>query len=1011
MIPQKLTLNNFISYRQASLDFSGLHTACICGANGAGKSSLLEAITWAIWGETRVDKDDDLIYLGETNTRVDFEFLYNEQYYRIIRTKKLKGNKTLDFQICHHGEFNSLSGKNLTDTQNNINECLKIDYKTFLNSAYLKQGQADEFMSKTAGERKEILVKLLKLDDYEKVVEKAKAEVKKYKTEFDQLEGKLIYLQSQLETREDFLIQLDDLQKNLIYHQNEQQNIEQKVKELSSLNTQRENLTQQLKSYQSLLLEINNNISQVNQDNISINKEIKRLGNIIFQEEDIINNYQRLNDLTQEDSNLSNKFKQYRRALDEKREAENKLSQELRQLEQEINQIQGELSSLDNQEKDCQKTIRNRDKIINDVEQLNYYRQQLQELDNKLQSFNVLQKEANKLNQELEIERNKLEFKLEETQAKQDKLKNKLANTAQFRKQYFDIGQQIKEIDKVKNYITRIEEKKATQFIKKQRFIDQQNNNSAHVTKSEEKLLTLKTDHSALCPLCENPLDDNHRNHVMANTTAEIEQLRAQNIQLDSDIYNCEKEINKLEQEFTELNLKIADASNLQQDFLKLENILGGMDEIMAEEGAIEMIIESLNNLLTMESYLPHIRDELTVIESQIKALNFSQETYTLVKNQEKSYQWAEINLQDLKKAELKLLKIDEDKIKLQNNLSTLNQTLKDINQNSIWQQKINQLNHHLEEINYNRDYHDTIQSKLPTLQLYRDKYSQLEEAKKQLPLLTLKKDDYQQKLTNYQQNKSTQEENIQQIQQQISSSIDYTQELAKLENQLNLSKNNVNKLLGEKGAVEQSLTNLKNYQNELEEINKLIKETQKKQRIYDELSKAFHKNGIPTLILENILPHIETEANNILGRLTNNQLNIQFITQEEKANSSKKSRKNNDNFKDTLDIIISDAQGSRAYETYSGGENFRINFSIRLALSRVLAQRSGTPLQLLIIDEGFGTQDDVGCDNLISALHTIASDFACILTVTHMPQFKEAFSTRIEITKTAEGSQIHLST
>ena len=50
MIPIQLIIKNFLSYRDAALDFSGLHTACICGSNGAGKSSLLEAITWAIWG-------------------------------------------------------------------------------------------------------------------------------------------------------------------------------------------------------------------------------------------------------------------------------------------------------------------------------------------------------------------------------------------------------------------------------------------------------------------------------------------------------------------------------------------------------------------------------------------------------------------------------------------------------------------------------------------------------------------------------------------------------------------------------------------------------------------------------------------------------------------------------------------------------------------------------------------------------------------------------------------------
>ena len=53
MIPLQLTLKNFLSYQEASLNFRGLHTACICGSNGAGKSSLLEAITWVIWGQSR----------------------------------------------------------------------------------------------------------------------------------------------------------------------------------------------------------------------------------------------------------------------------------------------------------------------------------------------------------------------------------------------------------------------------------------------------------------------------------------------------------------------------------------------------------------------------------------------------------------------------------------------------------------------------------------------------------------------------------------------------------------------------------------------------------------------------------------------------------------------------------------------------------------------------------------------------------------------------------------------
>jgi exonuclease SbcC len=149
------------------------------------------------------------------------------------------------------------------------------------------------------------------------------------------------------------------------------------------------------------------------------------------------------------------------------------------------------------------------------------------------------------------------------------------------------------------------------------------------------------------------------------------------------------------------------------------------------------------------------------------------------------------------------------------------------------------------------------------------------------------------------------------------------------------------------------------------------------------------------------MLPQIEAEANRILSTLTNYQLNVRFITQ--------KAGKKADKVIDTLDIEIADSRGTRPYETYSGGEVFRINFAIRLALSRIIAQRLGGNLQTLIIDEGFGTQDSEGCDRLLSAINAIAPDFACILVITHIPQLKEAFSTLIEVTKTEAGSKTKL--
>jgi len=111
----------------------------------------------------------------------------------------------------------------------------------------------------------------------------------------------------------------------------------------------------------------------------------------------------------------------------------------------------------------------------------------------------------------------------------------------------------------------------------------------------------------------------------------------------------------------------------------------------------------------------------------------------------------------------------------------------------------------------------------------------------------------------------------------------------------------------------------------------------------------------------------------------------------------------------DYSDIIISDSAGTRDYEMFSGGEAFRVNFAIRLALSEVLAQRAGARLQTLVIDEGFGSQDALGRQRLIEAINNVKADFAKILVITHIEALKDAFPTRIEVEKTPRGSIINI--
>lgn len=176
---------------------------------------------------------------------------------------------------------------------------------------------------------------------------------------------------------------------------------------------------------------------------------------------------------------------------------------------------------------------------------------------------------------------------------------------------------------------------------------------------------------------------------------------------------------------------------------------------------------------------------------------------------------------------------------------------------------------------------------------------------------------------------------------------------------------------------------------------------------IYEELSLAFGKKGIQAMIIEQAIPEIEEESNRLLERLTEGRMKVSFETQREtktKTATSEEGKKER-GLVETLDIIISDEMGERPYEMYSGGEAFRVNFAIRLAISKMLTHRAGARLQFLVIDEGFGTQDAPGRARLVEIIDAIKDDFEKILIITHLEELKEEFPTRIEVVKEAAGS------
>lgn len=143
-----------------TIDFEPYHLICLSGKNGHGKSALLDAMTWAIWGQARKQAgtskaDQGLLKLGQKQMVVIFDFIFNDQTYRIRREFALTHGKpyaALEFGILNTNDDSivPLTDKTIRSTQAKIIQMLRLDYDAFTNSAFLRQGHANEFSKKNS---------------------------------------------------------------------------------------------------------------------------------------------------------------------------------------------------------------------------------------------------------------------------------------------------------------------------------------------------------------------------------------------------------------------------------------------------------------------------------------------------------------------------------------------------------------------------------------------------------------------------------------------------------------------------------------------------------------------------------------------------------------------------------------------------------------------------------------------------------------------------------------------
>lgn len=1081
MIPIQLTLRNFLSYREASLDFRGLHTACISGSNGAGKSSLLEAISWAIWGSSRAATEEDVIHFGETEVRVEFTFRIHQALYRVIRVRHRGQGLMLEFQIADQltaenapVTFRPLTEKGVRATQQLILEHVKLDYETFVNSAYLRQGHADEFMLKRPIERKQILADLLKLQQYDDLAEKAKEQARQFKAQVEILDRQQQTIAQQLSSLADLEQQQASLEAQLATLQQNQTAGKQKLKHLQTQQHQRDTWSQQLQWLHQQQQQQQQDCQRLRQDYQQAEQHYQTIVALLQDEETIYARYLQAQELQAQEEFLANRFQEYQAIQTQRQTYQAQQQEKLRSLQQQQQQLDAQASALQEQLEETQHLLSKSAEVEAGLAQLQEARQQLQHFDQvQLQVAPLLQRRQ-QLQREIDRATARVTARLEELRTAAQQLERQQSQQPQLQQAVVNICARIDELDQLRKYQEKVREKGLERRNFMERLQAHQRDYEAQLAEIDQilRLLKHRTEDASLsaelqevlarhhgetlldrieseefdraiptavkpqtlretssaypaaettidpteldrltanpadfppCPLCDRPLDAHHWELVVQKHLAKQQDILEQIWVIREQLAVSEREIQVLRQEYRDIEKKLGQYGSvlerrgqLQEQLQSKEGLQKNLEHLIDE-------VQQLEDKLRSGDYAPDLQEELHLLDQTLEQLNYDDRNHALARGMVDRWRWAEIKQAELRQAQRRYDQITERLPDLRSQLAHQAHQIAQLEAET--QQTLAEFDQHLATIGYSLEQHNALRSALKQAQTWQLRYQQLQQAQQQFPQVRQRLEELAQALQTKIVSLEAVSQQCQHLSAHLAAAPDPIAQIQLLEQQMHQERQTLDRALSRLGQLQQQLQQRSTLQQEQATLQQTLRTARQQARIYQELAQAFGKNGIQALMIENVLPQLETLANQILTRLTNNQLHVQFVTQRRNAKAKKPSPK----LAETLDILIADAKGTRPYETYSGGEAFRINFAIRLALARLLSQRSGTALQMLIVDEGFGTQDQEGCDRLIAAINAISSDFACILTVTHMPYFRDAFQARIEVHKNESGSHLIL--
>ncbi len=990
MIPLELTLTDFRSYRgPETIDFRGLRRACIIGQNGAGKSTIITAMLWALYGKSQVPKNGDLVRRGADSAVVELTFEADGQLYRIEREVKASGSTKA--RLFHVDDGEEIITEGVRNVSGWIDNNLRLNYDTTINASVILQGKSDRFSTMTPAERKQFLSEVLGLSICEKIASLARSRMRDFETRADMKTSEIERFDEQLTELTDAPSQLKTAETEVQKAVEEEKEANKTLAEIRERKSAIDGVINEIKFLEERERAANRDIAETKAVIEEARNRRVALKKLIDRADEIEAGWEKLQKLREEREKLNAAKSRKLELLGEISNIESEIERWRKDIEMEIGRLRESRKGIAGQIADIDKFLSQEEAIRKRYAELLDARKAFDSLEKSREEAGAIAKRIDALNVEIEKQKTAIDSTLKEKRNTLSQMK--LEDVGRLENELMQIGSELEKLPKLREKRDALKEEGTVANARIESLSAEVGQIENIIVEEKEKIALLKKGQSSNCPLCGQSLDEAHREKVIDDIHIEIEVKEKRLAEIGSEVKSLESRRKGLRNQYRELDAEIKNLEKLTEKRAESKSRIENAIALKAQYESLQREITELEKRLNEEDFATEVRMEIARMQEKLDAKKIPDELYETARKRVEKLSDSEFQVKRIAEEKEKKADLKDRALGIEKEIEKLNIKLESGEEIADKKTRLESLQKELDSIIFDSEQLNQTENEIKVCGKFEEEYIALKAARKDDEELANRIEMHQEKLADIEEKVASYRTRIEEKRDGLPSIESLAEELEKAEDIYCEASERHRAAAVEFSQAKARVETLEKLKTQKSSAKSEKKKFDSEARLHRLLGEAMGKNGVPAFVIANALPEIEREADRLLSLLTGDEMSL-------KLNTSKGEKDN-----DTLEVHITTPTGESGYENFSGGEAFRLDFALRVALSRFLA-RGGGGISTLIIDEGFGTQDDEGLALLAEALRAIEEEFDLILTITHLERFKEEFDQVIEVTKTpGEGS------